>query len=256
MKTQTKSAAKALFASLGYDLVRRPNTVKPKIGHNVRSWDKVFCIGANKTGTTSLALALNDLNLRVADQSYQERLLTQAFHAGQYDRLLNFADQWDAFQDQPFASDHHYVACDALFPKAKFILTIRPAQDWFDSLCRFHLSVFGVESVDQLTEDFFKSDGLYLNSRLAYDTMRRNCFHVVDGDLQIQWNRLYDADFRMARYNERNDAIIRHFEGRPDKLLVLDVEKEKTTQRIADFLGLRDREIRPMPHENKTGLSL
>lgn len=252
IKRHLKPFLKSLPRSFGYDLVPRPKLRASQISHEMQSWDKVFCIGANKTGTTTITQVLGDLGLRVAEQSYQERSLTRAFHMGCYSELIDFAAPWDAFQDQPFSAGQHYVACDALFPKAKFILTLRDADDWFSSLCRFHKRVFGVTSIDELDEAFFKTKGFYLDENLAYETTRRNCLVDYPEGPRPNWGQLYDPEFRKSQYINRNAAIRQHFEGRDDKLLVLDVTQETTTQRITRFLNFEDNMVRTMPHKNKT----
>lgn len=63
----------------------------------LRQNNKVFCIGANKTGTTSLEKALKDLGFKMGDQGAAQGLIES------YKRR-NFAIFWKCLR---FTSDFH-----------------------------------------------------------------------------------------------------------------------------------------------------
>jgi hypothetical protein len=73
---------------------------------------------------------------------------------------------------------------------------------------------------------------------------------VANNALREDWSLLYDKDFRVRRYRERNERIRRYFANRPRDLLVLDVTRETDTSRIVEFLELDRRLIRTMPRLN------
>ncbi len=90
---------------------------------------KVFCIGVNKTGTTSLNKALGILGYRnihwpIHGNSEQNRLLD-------YIRSSYF----DAYSDYPIPK--HYREIDKAFPNSKFILTIRDIPSWQKSAVKY-----------------------------------------------------------------------------------------------------------------------
>lgn len=91
---------------------------------------KVFCVGFQKTGTTSLQYALSLLGYRVAgimDANVHET--PAALHA----ECLRFLPQFDAFADNPWPL--YFREFDAMFPDAKFILTTRDPDRWYASAC-------------------------------------------------------------------------------------------------------------------------
>jgi hypothetical protein len=63
---------------------------------------KVFVIGANKTGTTSLHKFLQELGYRVGPQG-QFELLPFDYFGGKWSRILNIIKNYEAFQDVPFS---------------------------------------------------------------------------------------------------------------------------------------------------------
>lgn len=67
-----------------------------------KKFNKVFGIGANKTGTTSLKKIFHDLGLMVAPQQEGEICGMQAYK-GDFEPLIGYITQYDAFQDAPFS---------------------------------------------------------------------------------------------------------------------------------------------------------
>jgi hypothetical protein len=74
-----------------------------------KKWNKVFCIGLNKTGTTSLHLAFQKMGLK-------------SFHGGTFDYRI------DAFSDGRYYQN--YKDLDKLSPNSKFILNTRELRPW------------------------------------------------------------------------------------------------------------------------------
>lgn len=213
---------------------------------------KIFGIGFNKTGTTSLEDIFKHYGYRLPDQNEQERLLTRDVFNNDYARLKEFVEQYDAFQDMPFSQGLSFVACDALFPEAKFILTLRDEDEWFDSLYRFHKKIFGFNDRTELEKVFFSGRTLYLYEGYVEANQERIVSVVKNGRLKVDWSLLYDEAHYKKVYRERNAEIMKYFANRPDKLLVIDVTKEQDTQKFCEFLGIPSDKIIDMPHKNKT----
>ena len=107
------------------------------------SADKPKRPGANKTGTTSVAAALDALGFTLGDQPTAERLIDD-WAVRDFDGIVSYCRSADAFQDIPFSLDYTYQAVDQAFPGAKFILTVRSsAADWYESLTRSHAGIVG-----------------------------------------------------------------------------------------------------------------
>ena len=112
---------------------------------------KVFCIGFNKTGTTSVKVAFKDLGYRVGNQPVAEGFIAD-WTRRDFSRIIDYCNTADAFQDIPFSLPDTYQSLDAAFPESKFILTVRTNADiWYRSLTTFHAQVFGAGKIP--TED-------------------------------------------------------------------------------------------------------
>jgi len=94
---------------------------------------KVFCIGFQKTGTTSMEAALRILGYRVASIFGHEDRDLEALRRDFVTRGLAIAADVDAVQDMPWPL--MYRELDAAFPGSKFILTWRDPDRWLASIC-------------------------------------------------------------------------------------------------------------------------
>lgn len=254
-----RAAQKPNLSFKGYNLKRLYGADESKLieqareqNLNRRGYNKVFVIGFNKTGTTSLREILMNIGFRVANQQDQEKHLTHILSTGRYDALQEFAAKYDAFQDLPFSQGHFYVACDALFPNSKFILTVRNTDEWFESLLRFHKKVFGFDDETSIDLDFAKDKALYLHKNYTYEQFVRRALVVNGTDVEPDSSKLYDREQNVRRYEERNEAILKYFYNRPSDLLVLDLSAEEDTSKICSFLELSNDTVQPMPQENRT----
>jgi len=195
------------------------------LGSRFRS-RKVFVVGRNKTGTTSLATALRQLGYNVAPQAPAERLL-RAWARQDYRRLIRFCRWFDAFQDIPFSLPNTYRALDAAFPGSKFILSVRAsAAEWYQSLTRFHAKMFGNGSLptwDQLQA-----------APYCYPGFLADCHALVYGGS----DRLYDPALYQAHYDSHNQAVIDYFAQRPGDLLVVNIAEPDAYRRMCEFLGV------------------
>jgi hypothetical protein len=102
---------------------------------------KIFCIGMNKTGTTSLEKFMELHGYACGDQVSGELLLTD-FASGNFQSIIDFCQTADFFQDLPFSAPNCYKVLRVNYPDAKYILTVRDsAETWYNSLVRFHEKV-------------------------------------------------------------------------------------------------------------------
>lgn len=217
-----------------------------------KRFNKVFGIGNNKTGTTSLQAVFYALGLKVAPQEAGEAAGMEAYR-GHLEPLIEYVSAFDAFQDAPFSVKSTYAQLDALFPRSKFILTHRDPEVWFQSLESFHRKIFRVPPERPiLREDIARFR--YVAPGYIEAIWELNWLLQVGSDLSVtrSWELSYDKDHFIRLYCARNEAIVRHFSERPDDLLVIDVTHEHDTRRIVEFLELPASLVCDMPHMNKT----
>ena len=92
---------------------------------------KIFGVGLNKTGTTTLRQCGKMLGYRCTN--YDRRLLEDYILRNDFTLIKERVNQFDLFQDWPWPLI--YKELDDIFPGSKFILTVRKsASVWLESL--------------------------------------------------------------------------------------------------------------------------
>ncbi len=188
---------------------------------------KVFVIGFNKTGTTSIGLALQNMGLKVAQQIRGEELIDN-WANGNRDELINLCSTADVLQDVPFSLPNTYKILDTSFPDSKFILSVRNSPDqWYQSLIRYHSKTMGLDRIptaEDLKAATYHSPGW----------MWRVCVEAYGADDQAPYDEARCTD----AYLRHNKSVIEYFSSRPDALLVLNVSERDSLDRISKFIGL------------------
>lgn len=164
---------------------------------------KVFGIGLSKTGTTSLANALEILGYKVKDC-----LGVTTYTKGDL-RSVNKAAlaTYDAFTDTPIPS--FYRDLDEDYPNSKFILTVRDMDAWLKS-CK---KQFNQKLSEKRT---YAANQLFLD---LYDTV------VFD-----------EKKFRKGYEKFTNDAL-EYFKDRPDDFIIIDISKGEGWEKLCPFLN-------------------
>lgn len=161
----------------------------------------VFCVGFQKTGTTSLKKALKILGFDVAPFVRLDREVIFSSLESVVDDLTT---RYDAFQDNPWPLMFKYL--DAKHPSSKFILTTREADKWTASIVK-HFS-----SRESPTREWIYGSGSPLGNEARY--------------LKI--------------YNDHNQEVRKYFANRPNDLLDIDITVQTDNWApICDFLSLQ-----------------
>lgn len=202
---------------------------------------RVFCIGPNKSGTTSLGAFLADAGFRVAPQ-YKGEMLLRDWARGDFRRLVKVCRRYEAFQDVPFSYPGTYRALFEVFPDARFILTRRNnADDWYQSAIRFHAKIVDkgrIPTADDLkTFPYCYVGWLWDAQRLRYG---------------IDEQTLYAPEIYKAAYETHLKEAAAYFSDKPGRLLEVNLADPGASERILEFLGLGGLSIQ-MPHLNQTG---
>jgi len=107
---------------------------------------KIFCIGYNKTGTSSLSKIFYQNGFLVAPQEPFECNM-ESYYFDNYETIIKMIKndyyQYSFFQDVPFSMPNFYKTLYENFPDAKFILSVRDDEKvWYQSLVSFHKKIF------------------------------------------------------------------------------------------------------------------
>ena len=169
---------------------------------------KVFGIGFQKTGTTSLGTAFRALGYKMEGGG---RKFVPALREGDLSQVFEVADRNDAFEDNPWPL--LYRELDECYPGSKFILTIRDEKDWLQSVVN-HLG-FGPDPMQKFVYGVGFPSGF--------------------------------EDVFLERYRRHNREVLAYFAERPDDLLMVDFSTGAGWEALCGFLG-HDIPDREFPH--------
>ncbi|MHA7865543.1 sulfotransferase [Flagellimonas marinaquae] len=202
-----------------------------------RYQSKIFCIGFNKTGTTSLYQALWREGFKLGDQTKGERLLSN-YLDGDFDAIVRYCRSARAFQDVPFSMPNTYRYLYQAFPNAKFILSVRDSgYKWYESQLRFAEKRLG--KVPSLT-DLKQWD--YCWKGWSYQ------YHQAVFGRGVSFE---DKRVKIKIYHQHIADIKEFFLDKPGQLLVLNVAEEKSFSAFCKFLGIQSK-YKSFPWAKKT----
>ena len=169
----------------------------------ISSTPKIFGIGLSKTGTTSLANALQLLGC-----STKDNMGVVTYVAGDLSSIdLGTIDAFEALTDTPIPS--FYRELDARYPGSKFILTVRDSDGWLTS-CK-----------KQFNPRF---------AQLQSDAHRRLFVDLYGTDV-------FDAESFANGYDRFVRGVREYFKNRTRDLLIIDVTAGEGWEKLCAFLG-------------------
>lgn len=124
---------------------RRYLTLRKKLYTSVKepSYNgKIFCIGYNKTGTTSLGRSLQILGY---NHSSYDHTVYKKYYVKNYDidKILKYTAKFESFDDLPWNMTDMIPILDKAFPGSKFIYLERDEKSWMNSVHHWYFKKFG-----------------------------------------------------------------------------------------------------------------
>lgn len=162
---------------------------------------RVFGIGLNKTGTTSLTRALEILGYSALHNDADVEEAMQHAHR-EHAPLLTYASDADAYLDIR-AVERWFDLLDQQYPGSHFVLTTRDLDSW-------------------------------LRSREQH--VLKNRARAESGEYDGQWLSV-DLDDWRREWHEHHDRVRSYFDGRAN-LLELDITAGDGWELLAPFLGV------------------
>ena len=178
---------------------------------------KVFGIGLNKTGTSSLGKYFEILGYSHSFETYSEKKLKRFLMDDNY--LFREADRFDMHEDWPWPFVYKKIFFK--YPDAKFILTLREnPEKWFYSLLNT-TKKHGPSAVKKL---FYKSDSITEDMKERLIKQYNNHLKEVE-------------DF----FNKNGK----------DRLYILHLNDNKKENNLCDFLEMPSKKSIQFPHAHK-----
>ena len=183
--------------------------------------NKIFGVGLNKTGTTSIAKALDILGFySVHFQSKKGNIKNIIEKNGENNQpLLKEIEEYDAYLDWNHPQTNHYFKkLDHQYPNSKFILHTRPMEDWIKSRYQHVNSIPNLKKMQKKYPD-------------------------------NPWYNM-DVEAWKAEYDEHHTNVKSYFKNRPDDLLMFNLFAGDSWEELCDFLKIEKPNVE-FPIENK-----
>lgn len=203
----------------------RPRSLHELINHVYRmSRPKVFGIGMNRTGTSSLGRALSWLNYKTTDALSAGANMTSLDYfdldSSKWINRITCVEKYLAYLDAFIGCPWMYVykELDRRFAGSQFILTIRA------------------------------SSRIVAESEMAHWKQLG-----LDKKYKAETGKEMEMEMFIDRYEEHNREVMEYFKGRGDDFLVLCLEEEGSEgswNRLCTFLGGLAVPDLPFPHLN------
>ena len=214
------------------------NTFRKKTGKLLPRRFHCYCIGAAKTATTSISSMLEhnfDSQHEADISNTNHTIIHHLEHKLTQEQVLDYLQKRDQQLQLEMESTHSliYVAKEisSLFPKAKFIVTVREPMDWIRSRINFHFKKNPPEWEEyrqyfwmDKTESYAEEEQILKENDLA--------------SLDVYLNQ-YAQHYALAKKNIPQDRTL---------IIRMDEISQKTPE-IADFLGINAKKIVP-EHSN------
>jgi hypothetical protein len=177
---------------------------------------RVFGVGFGRTGTTSLADALNELGIKTIHCLDYEQLLLEYRARDKCfcgERLFALLNNVPAIAN---GTGLPYREIDRRYPGSRFVLTVREATSWLRS--KRHYAELELK----------EWSGLPATAQDSKRLLRE----------QIYGSFEFDEEVWLASYRAHVAAVENYFRDRPDDLLVMNIADGDGWEKLCPFIGL------------------
>ena len=152
---------------------------------------KIFVIGYNKTGTTSLGKALKLLGYD--HSSFNYFVWRELYKNGDIQSVIRYTSKFESFDDLPWLKEDMIPILDEFFPNSKWIYLTREEEDWKRSYTRWSAKMGRVVDGDDGWQKYLQHSEFvrsYFSKRqtdiLELSVSQGNGFDILAGFLNKQ----------------------------------------------------------------------
>jgi len=195
---------------------------------------KIFCIGYNKTGSTSLFYSIKELGFKTDDGIFgQGERLMRNVCKGDLVSVINWIESKnhvELFKDVPFSVPHVWEALYKKYPDAIYVLSERDSSEqWYNSICKYHTATFGLspnpdwEEIANIKYNYVGSNskGGFLYDYMSYTYGKEGL--------------PYDKDKLINSYEAHNKKLKEFFKDK-NNFISVNVSNDNDYLRLANFL--------------------
>ena len=184
--------------------------------------NKIFDISFPRCGTTSTSMFLGALGFKACKSDLA------LFYSFIKNEPLDWSnvDKNDAFGDVPFCIPTIFLTAVTKYPDSKFILTVRPVDDWLRS-------IEGLLNVNNLQNRFSMADAL--------------------SNLAIYGRHTFEKEFFKLKFYSMVELVQQAFSKCPERLLITNLYAQNLGDVIMDFVGIHKDVVFPWQNRQTLG---
>ncbi len=172
------------MSALVAKLLRAPSAIRRRLTiacAKPRYTSKIFCIGFNKTGTTSCGKALQMLGYR--HSSFNPKVWRRYYRNSEIVKILQYTAKFDSVDDLPWLKEDMIPVLDRVFPNSKFIYLTRDEESWKRSIYDWTFKVTGeYPDLDEKLDQYRKHREFVMSYFRDTPRERFLVLDVTDGD--------------------------------------------------------------------------
>ncbi len=205
------------------------------LGQKSKEESKIFCIGYNKTGSTSLYHSILNLGVRGDLSTMGEgEFLMYDVAEGNVNNVIDWIEKRndvDLFKDVPFSLPHVWKLLYEKYPNAIYILSERDSSEqWYNSIYKFHTKFYNFSTDptwDEVSKSYYRYRRNDLKGGYLYDYMS-----YTFGKEEAP----YDKNKLIASYESHNNEVKEFFKDK-NNFISVNVSKDNDYLKLCSFLG-------------------
>ena len=209
---------------------------------------KIFCIGYNKTGTTSLYHSITELGFNGDVNTFieGERQLKNIIK-GNLESALHWVssrNEIEVFKDIPFSLPNFWKSLYEKYPNAMYILSERDSSEqWYNSISNFHRIGFRLPK-EPTWEDVSKISYIYIRNKPYHMTDRSggmisDYLKYTFGEYNSDWIEClpYDKENMIKSYELHNKEVKEFFKDK-DNFISINVSNDSDYLKLCNYLNV------------------
>ena len=203
----------------------------------VNSKKNVFCLGLNKSGTSSLTEVLQEMGYKFPPYVLGEQFITPNVLHDDYNLVYSIIKnpRYNGYQDLPFSLPNTYEKIYKKYPNDIYILPIRDTTNWVKSVLKFYS--FSLSKV--IDENHIDSTSTYNMSNVKTQSLNNFILPMFKS-----WGIDLTKDLNNQLYNfyeKYNKNVIDYFTKKGNNnFLVVKIDKEGELKKLNKFFGNSD----------------
>ncbi len=213
--------------ALHFSLVRKIRRLSLRITkpRSFKNYNKVFCVGWQKTGTTSFGDGMRRLGFKHC--SWDRDVWREWYEKGNIAKVFRYAKHFESFDDLPWNKIEILEQLDKEFPGSKFVLLERDSESWFKSFQKQLIKKGHIPSTDKAScIKKYEEHNEYVRQYFSGEKQKQLLImNVINGDGYEKLCPFLELPVLNEPFPHSNKSKIRRRQIQTDREIIFDVNE-------------------------------